>query len=120
MDFLYNAFLLIHILSWAFMLGSWLATMNKPGLAKGFPHAALTALVTGLTMFVLKEMEDGDAQVSHMKIGIKLLVNLVVVVLAFRAQKKGADAPKGLITAIGGLTIVNIIVAVFVSGAHGL
>ena len=120
MNIVYNIFLLLHILSWAFMLGGWLATMKKPGLLKAFPHAALTALVTGLTMFVLKEMADGDAQTNHMKIGIKLLINLVIVVLAFIAQKKGADAPKGLITAIGGLTVVNIIVAVFVSGAHGL
>lgn len=120
MNFLYNVFLLIHILSWAFMLGGWLATMKKPGLLKAFPHAALTALVTGLTMFVLTEMADGDAQVSHMKIGIKLLINLVIVVLAFVAQKKGTDAPKGLITAIGALTIVNIVVALFVSGAHSL
>lgn len=120
MDFLYNVFLLIHILCWAFMLGGWLVTMKKPGLLKGFPHAALTALVTGIVMVALKEMADGDAQINHMKIGIKLLINLVIVVLAFRAQKKGADAPAGLITTIGGLTVINIVVALFVSGAHGL
>lgn len=118
MDFLYTSMLLIHILCWAFMLGGWLATMKKPGLVKGFPHAAATALVTGVIMMGLKIMDDAD--INHMKLGIKLLINLVIVVLAFMAQKKADDAPKGLITAIGGLTVLNIIIALFVSGAHGL
>lgn len=118
MDFLYNAVLFVHLLCWAFMIGSWAATMKKPGLPKGFPHAAATALVTGVAMMGLKIMEDAD--INHMKLGIKLLVNLVIVVLAFMAQKKGDDASKPLINTIGGLTVINIVIALFISGAHGL
>lgn len=116
MDFLYVALLFIHLVAWAIVLGGWIATMNKPGLYVGIPHAALTALITGILMVGVAEM--GDAQLNHMKIGVKLLVNLVVVVLAFRAKKLGDDAPKGLITSVGALTVLNIAIALFWSGRH--
>ena len=118
MDFLYNAILFVHILCWAFMLGSWAATMKQPGLPKGFPHAALTALVTGAILMGLKIMDDAD--INHMKLGIKMLINLVIVVLAFMAQKKGDQASKALVNTVGGLTVLHIVIALFVSGAHGL
>lgn len=116
MDILYVALLFLHLVSWAIILGGWLATMKKPGLYAGIPHAALTALVTGILMVGVAEMNGAD--MDHMKIGIKLLVNLVIVVLAFMAKKKGDDAPKGLVTSIGALTVVNILIALFVSGRH--
>lgn len=116
MDFLYVALLFLHLVSWAIIVGAWIATMKKPGLYKGIPHAALTALVTGILMVGIAEM--GDADINHMKIGIKLLINVVVVVLAFMAKKKGDDAPRGLITSIGALTVLNIVIALFVSGRH--
>lgn len=116
MNFLYVALLFLHLVSWAIVLGGWIATIKKPGLYKGIPHAALTALVTGVLMVGIAEM--GDGTVNHMKIGIKLLINLVVVVLAFRARKAGDDAPRALITTIGVLTVVNIALALFWGGRH--
>lgn len=116
MEFLYNLMLFLHLVSWAIILGGWIATMKKPGLYAGIPHAALTALVTGILMVGLSEMNDGSP--NHMKIGIKLLITVAVVVLAFMAKKKGDDAPRSWITAIGALTVVNIAIALFWSGRH--
>jgi hypothetical protein len=116
MDTLYVALLFLHLVSWAIVLGAWIATIKKPGLYVGIPHAALSALVTGLLMVGIAEMGDGD--VNHMKIGIKLVINLAIVVLAFAAKKKGEDAPRALITSIGALAVVNILIALFVSGSH--
>ena len=48
-----------------------------------------------------------------MKIGIKLLILLVITVLAW-ANRKKESVPTGVWAIIGGLTIVNIVVAVFV------
>lgn len=115
MDFVYQALLFLHLLSWAIILGGWIATMKKPGLYRGIPHAALTALLTGLLMVGVAEM-GSDADVNHMKIGIKTLVTVVVVVLAFRAKKQGDNAPRGLINTIGGLTVLNIALAIFFAG----
>lgn len=116
MDFLYVALLFLHLVSWAIILGAWIATMKKPGLYKGIPHAALTAFVTGVLMVGVAEM--GGADMNHMKIGIKLLISLVIVVLAFVAKKKGEEAPRALITSIGVLTVINVLIALFVSGRH--
>ncbi|WP_029068886.1 hypothetical protein [Jonesia quinghaiensis] len=119
MDVVYQALLFLHLLSWAIILGGWIATMRKPGLYRGVPHAALTALVTGLLMVGVAEM-GSDAELNHMKIGIKTLITVVIVVLAFRAKKQGDNAPRALITSIGVLTVVNVALAIFFAGRHTL
>ena len=48
-----------------------------------------------------------------MKVGIKLLLLLVITALAWVNRKK-ESVPVGVWGAIGGLTIANIIIAVFV------
>ena len=116
MDFLYNVFLFLHLVAWAIILGGWIATMRKPGLYKGIPHAALTALVTGLLMVGVAEMSDGH--VNNTKIGIKLVITLVIVILAFKGKKMGERAPRALVMSIGALTVVNILIALFFSGRH--
>lgn len=115
MEFLYNVFTVLHFVGWALVLGGYLASLRTPGLYKGVFHGAATALVAGIVMVGLAEMGDFlPYDLDMTKIGIKLAIALVIAVLAFLAKRKGDDVAPGLKHAVGGLVLVNIIVAVFV------
>ncbi|WP_175007893.1 hypothetical protein [Cellulosimicrobium sp. TH-20] len=122
MEFLYNVFVALHFIGWAIVLGGYLASLRSPGLYKGVFHGALTALVAGIAMVgigeasVWENWSNGGPDMA--KIGVKLVVALVISVLAFVAKRQGAKAADGAVApglkhAIGGLTLVNILVAVF-------
>ncbi|MCO7272619.1 MULTISPECIES: hypothetical protein [Cellulosimicrobium] len=119
MEFLYNVFVALHFIGWAIVLGGYLASLRSPGLYKGVFHGALTALVAGIAMVGIGEASVwGDGGPDMAKIGVKLVIALVIAVLAFVAKRQGAKAADGAVApgvkhAIGGLTLVNILVAVF-------
>lgn len=118
MEFLYNVFVALHFVGWAIVLGGYLASLRSPGLYKGVFHGALTALVAGVLMVGIREMGDFAPELDMAKIGVKLVVALVVAVLAFVAKRQGDRASDGAVApgvkhAIGGLTLLNILVAVF-------
>jgi hypothetical protein len=73
------------------------------------------AVVAGVIMVGVAEMgglwDDGGPSMA--KIGVKLVIALAVAVLAVLAVRKGEDVSKGLKGAVLGLTLVNILVAVF-------
>ncbi len=120
MSFLYNVFVFLHFLGWAIVLGGYLASLRSPGLYRGVFHGAATALVAGVVMFGLLEAGAVDTSFDRAKLTVKLLVALVITVLALLAKRQGAkgDNGTGAVTpglkhAIGGLTVVNMLVAVF-------
>ncbi len=119
MDFLYNVFVALHFIGWAIVLGGYLASLRSPGLYKGVFHGALTALVAGIAMVGIGEASVwGDGGPDMAKIGVKLGVALVIAVLAFVAKRQGDKAADGAVApgvkhAIGGLTVLNVLVAVF-------
>ncbi|MFI2702612.1 hypothetical protein [Cellulosimicrobium composti] len=122
MEILYNVFLTLHFVGWAVVLGGYLASLRTPGLYTGVLHGALTALVAGIAMVGVGEASvwetwpNGGPDMA--KIAVKLTVALVISVLAFVAKRQGSKAADGAVApglkhAIGGLTLVNILVAVF-------
>lgn len=103
--------LVLHILCWAVVIGGWATRLRTPvPIANGVPHAAAGALVTGLLLVGVREMDD--LPVDNAKIGVKLVVALVVTVLAFMANSKGDRTPVWMAHAIGGLAVVNVCIAV--------
>ncbi len=115
MDFLYNLLLVLHLMGWAIVLGGYIATIRQPGVYRGTFHGAATALVTGVLMVGLAESVDSlDKDPSMVKIGIKLVIALVVTVLALVAKKRGDAVAPAVKHTIGGLTLVNVVIAVFV------
>ena len=54
-----------------------------PRVLPGMVHGALLQLVTGVVLVGLHEAGAGDDDVNNAKIGVKLLVTLVVVGLAW-------------------------------------
>jgi hypothetical protein len=88
------------------------------GAAKIVPamvHGAWTAFATGLLLVGLAEYRvamGADFEVNHIKIGVKTVVVLIILILVMANRKKeSVKAP--VFGAVGGLTLTNVILAVF-------
>jgi hypothetical protein len=116
MSFVFESLVVLHFIGLAALLGGWLVQISSPTkvVNRAMVDGAFTQLATGLAMVGLAEtVLSDDEDVNHMKIGIKLLILLVITVLAW-ANRKKESVPTGVWAIIGGLTIVNIVIAVFV------
>lgn len=113
MDFLIHFLLAFHIIGIAALLGGFMFQMGslKTGDARispGMLHGALTMLVTGLALVGLNEANDAD--VNHLKIGVKLLLLVVLTALAY-VKRDDERVPTPIFGTIGLLTIANIFIA---------
>lgn len=114
METLINVLLGLHILGIAALLGGFMAQLKamRAGEARmqpGMLHGALTMLVTGVAMVGLRQADD--AAVDNLKISVKLA--LLVVILALVYVKRDEERlPPALFGAVGGLTTVNVFIAV--------
>ena len=111
MTLVYNLLLVLHLLGWALVLGGTVTNIRKPRIAPGVLHGALTALVTGILMVGVGEAAL-DADINHMKIGIKLVIAAIVTVLVILAGRKKDGPTSGQVGLIAALTTVNIAIAV--------
>lgn len=113
MKTVFNIALGIHIISIIGILGLLLSQVPKSPrkLNPGVIHAALTALVAGIVMVgILPQVEPAES-INHTKIGIKAIVLLVILFLAYTNVKKEALRTWVWASMIG-LTVLNIIIAV--------
>ena len=112
MDFARDLLIVLHLIGLAAIIGGFLVQTrsSRKRIEPAMLHGALTALVTGLLLVGLAEMRDVD--VDHIKIGVKLVVALVIAVLAWRGRK-ASSVSTGQWGAIGGLAILNVVLAVF-------
>ena len=112
MDFLEHTLVVLHFIGLASLLGGFLVQIKtSPRVVNNaMVHGIITQLVTGVLLVGLAEADD--APVDHAKIGVKLTVAVVVAVLVFANRKRDVltTAAWGL---IGGLTTLNIVIAVF-------
>ncbi|HET6561485.1 MAG TPA: hypothetical protein VFG72_06390 [Marmoricola sp.] len=115
MDFLDDVLVFLHFIGLAALFGGLFTQLRAERrlVNAAVLHGSLTQLVTGLLLVGLREaQEEPVPEQFHMKIGVKLLVTAVVVVLAFMNRKKDALAD-GVFFTLLGLTVLNIGVAVF-------
>lgn len=111
---MHSLVLFLHFVGTAALLGGWLATFRNPTVLQWQHIGAWIQLVTGVALVGLLEMGDGG--VNHLKIAVKLVVLIAVLVAAIIGRRKIAkDQPvsTGLAHAVGGLTLVNVAIAVF-------
>ncbi|MDA8368538.1 MAG: hypothetical protein M0026_01535 [Nocardiopsaceae bacterium] len=110
MEFIYAIFVFLHLLGMAGILSGFLMQLitGSDKSPKVILHSSLLQLVTGLVLVGLAEM--GDAEVDHIKIGVKLVVALAVAVVGVLNLRKPAT---GLAATAGILTVLNVGVAVF-------
>ncbi|MFM8240479.1 MAG: hypothetical protein ACKOAW_09220 [Actinomycetota bacterium] len=115
MEFVYNALLVLHFIGLAGLLGGFLVQMRTPdkGVNPAMLHGALVQLVTGVLMMGILEaglLPDETANVT--KLSVKLGVVVVITILAFIGRRR-TPPQVALWGAIGALTLVNVVIAVF-------
>ncbi len=118
MDFLYAFLVFLHIVGAAALLGGWLATFRNPTVGYWQHLGAWVQLFTGILLVGIAEMTAGDdgAGINHMKIGVKLVALIAILITAVigrRAAKRGQPVSTGIAHSVGGLTLVNVALAVF-------
>jgi hypothetical protein len=74
---------IVHMLAIAGILGLLLFPWNKSPrkLSPGVLHSAATALVAGLVMVGTYASAKPDETLNHTKVGIKLLIVLIILVI---------------------------------------
>jgi hypothetical protein len=115
MEFVRLVLVFLHFLGFASLLGGFLVQLSQPTrrINSAILHGALTQLVTGVALVGLYDSVDSlDQSVDNAKIGVKLVVVLVIIVLAFLNRRKDR-LDNAVFFAIGGLTVLNVAIAVF-------
>ena len=95
--------LFLHILGFAALIGGLVAQAG-PGEKK--VNAALVGVLSA-----------GDQEPDNTKVGVKLLIGLVVLVLVMANVRK-PSIPQGLWAGLLALSVLNVAIAVFWSPAH--
>ena len=114
MTIVYNILVVLHFIGLASLLGGFIVQMRsaEKGVNPAMFHGALTQLLTGVAMVGLAESGAVDEELNMTKISVKLLVVLVITVLAFIGRRR--QPPQvALWGIIGGLTLLNVVLAVF-------
>ncbi|MFE2421376.1 hypothetical protein [Streptomyces hokutonensis] len=114
MDVLIHLFVGLHIIGIAALLGGFLTQMKAMGhgtarFVPGMLHGALTMLVTGAILVGLNQADD--QHVNNIKIGIKLALLVVILGLVY-VKRDEETVDKNQFALVGGLTMVNIFIAV--------
>jgi hypothetical protein len=119
-EFILHSLVVLHFIGLAALLGGFLTQMKAMGkgqavIVPAMVHGAWTMLITGLLLVGVREwmavMEWDDA-LNHMKIGVKSLVVTVILILVIHYKKKQTVSTK-VFGAIGLLTVLNVVLAVF-------
>ncbi|AEW96049.1 MULTISPECIES: hypothetical protein [Streptomycetaceae] len=114
MDVLIHLFVGLHIIGIAALLGGFLTQMKALGrgearIVPAMLHGALTMLVTGIVLMGLNEAQH--YHLNYVKFGVKIAVLVVILGLVY-VKRDEERVPKGVVGAVGGLTMANIFIAV--------
>lgn len=112
MTILRNVLLVLHFVGLASLLGGFLVQMSaeRKRILRGMFHGALTQLVTGVALVGVHQAMDRE--VDNTVVGAKLVVLLVITALVWRGRR-GEETSTGVWAAVGGLTLLNVVLAVF-------
>jgi hypothetical protein len=108
---LFNAVLVLHFVGLAAIIGTFLSQTKPPRRpASGYLHGSLTQLVTGVALVGLFYPLGWEP--NNVKVAVKLLITVAILVI-FLANRKKEELPAGAWGAMGGLALVNVVLAVF-------
>ena len=111
MSVLISVLVALHLICWAVALGTWVASARTRRPNPGMAHALAGAVVLGVVLAALVSIVG---EPNHMKLGLKLVVGLVALVLGYLAQKKGPETPSAVWFGIPAAIVVNVFIAVLV------
>lgn len=115
MDVLLHVFVALHIIGIAALLGgvlTQLPPLSREGTTRVVPAmlwGAVTMLVTGIILLGLAQADH--VHVSNVKIGVKLVVLIAILGVAY-VKRDEESVDRKVIATVGGLTAVNIFIAV--------
>lgn len=117
MDLLRQLLLVVHLLGFAALFGGLIVQAGVPEkvVNGAMRDGAGTAFLAGLALVGV--LEAGDSDVNHAKVGVKLVIGLVLLVLVMANLRK-ERIPQGLWAGLILLSVVNVAVAVLWSSAH--
>ena len=111
METLEHILLVVHLLGWAALFGGLVVQAGAPekSVNSAMRDGIGTAFVMGLALVGV--LEAGDEDVNHAKVGVKLLIGLVLLVLRLVNLRK-ERIPQGLRLGMIALVVANVSVAV--------
>ncbi len=115
MEFVYDLLLVLHFVGLALLLGAFLVQVRDPEktVTRWMWDGALTQAVTGVLMVGIASAGAlAGEKPNNAVVGIKLLIVIVIAIIAFIGKRKQGPQT-GMWAAIGLLTLLNILVAVF-------
>jgi hypothetical protein len=114
MDLVRELLVVVHLVGMAMIVGGWLAVLRQPRVLTSVVWGARIQLLSGIALVGLHESGalDDVPELNRTKIAVKLLIALAVVGLAEANRKKGTAVKPLLFHAIGGLALLNVLVAV--------
>lgn len=117
METLRQILLIIHLLGFAALFGGLVVQARaETKVVNGAMRDGVgTAFLAGLALVGVLEAGDGD--VNHAKVGVKLVIGLVLLVLVMANMRK-ERIPQGLWLGLLLLSVANVAVAVLWSSAH--
>ena len=117
MDVVRQLLLIAHLLGFAALFGALLVQARSPekSVTGVMRDGVGTAFVAGLALVGV--LEAGDSDVNHAKVGVKLAIGLVLLVLVMANMRK-ERIPQGLWVGLILLSVANVAVAVLWSSAH--
>jgi hypothetical protein len=115
-----DTLVVLHFVGLAALLGGFLVQIKaiRAKTAEIIPamvHGAWTMFITGLLIVGAREWEQilgGGRDLDHSKIAVKTVVSLIVLVIVL-LKRKQKPVSGGIFGAIGGLTFLNVVLAVF-------
>src|SRR5699024_1736295 len=115
MSFVLSPLVVVQLICWAVALGTWVAAARTRQPNPGLAHAVAGAVVIGDLPAGPESIPGlaGGAPIP-LEAGIKLVVGLVAVVLAYIAAKKGPATSSAVWFGIPAAIVLNVIVAEFV------
>lgn len=118
MSFVYDLLVILHFLGLASLIGGFLVQLRTTPrvVNNAMFHGALTQLVTGVLLVGLRyPLHNADPDEwglpDNAKIAVKFTILLVVLGLIL-ANRRKESISNGVWAAIGGLSIVNVVIAV--------
>lgn len=111
METLHSVLVVAHLVGMAAVVGGYLTCLRVPRLPGALVWGARAQIVTGLLLVGLLESGALDEEPDRAKVAVKLAVAIVLTGVA-EAMKRKDPVPSWAFHAVGGLALVNVLVAV--------
>ncbi len=118
MALVYDLLVVLHFIGMAGLVGGLIVGISEKPLRIKKPalHSGLLVLLAGIFLVIVNSIQHASdssvEMIDHGKIGVKLLVVIIILVLGFKNLNKNEVAKKTYMTILA-LALSNILVAVF-------